>query len=244
MSERAPSDPASGLTGIKYFTTFSHSSSDRLSLRLYCFDARRNHKVVDVAARAPLADELLALVLGFMLIRVNPASSSMDCNSSNCAAPAMHPAYWAGSALTSSGNWAMATMSEMASLPPCFKARKASSNTLSFWDERLMTQLEMMTSTAPSSSGRFSIYSRRNSTLLSPAFAALARALCIISGVISTPITRPLSPTALAARKQSPPPLHRSRTFSPGYRAAMACGLPQPRPILALWGTADTSWLE
>ena len=57
--------------------------------------------------------------------------------------------------------------------------------------------------------------------------AASARAS--MAGVMSTPMTRPCGPTALAARKQSmPAPLPRSSTVSPGRKSALSSGLPQP----------------
>ena len=74
------------------------------------------------------------------------------------------------------------------------------------------------------------------------AFAAFFRDSATISCVMSTPITVPCCPTARAARKQSnPPPLPRSRTVSPGFRAAMACGFPHPRPRLAPSGAPASS---
>ena len=57
-----------------------------------------------------------------------------------------------------------------------------------------MTQLEMMASTVASATGRCSISPSRNSTLRQPPLTALARALEIISGVMSTPMTRPVGP--------------------------------------------------
>ena len=68
-----------------------------------------------------------------------------------------------------------------------------------------MTQLEMMTSTELSATGRCSISPSRNSTFSTAAFAAFSRAFSSISGVMSTPMTRPVGPTFLAARKQSMP---------------------------------------
>ena len=58
------------------------------------------------------------------------------------------------------------------------------------------------------------------------------RASSSISGVMSTPITRPLGPTCRAARKTSmPPPEPRSRTVSPGCGSSAAIGAPQPSPM-------------
>jgi hypothetical protein len=93
--------------------------------------------------------------------------------------------------------------------------------------------------------GKYSISPNRNSVLVKPPLAALLRALLIISGVISTPMTRPVSPTWRAAKKQSKPaPQPRSNTTSPGFNSAIASGLPQPSPRLAPAGTADNSSSE
>ena len=61
---------------------------------------------------------------------------------------------------------------------------------------------------------------------------------------MSTPITLPSGPTALAARKQSmPPPLPKSTTVSPAFSAPIAVGLPQPADaITASVGSPSTSW--
>src|ERR1700736_6203762 len=54
-----------------------------------------------------------------------------------------------------------------------------------------------------------------------------------------------VAPTWRAARKQSKPaPLPRSTTISPSFRAAIACGLPQPSPRLAPSGAAASSASE
>ena len=55
---------------------------------------------------------------------------------------------------------------------------------------------------------------------------------------MSTPMTRPVSPTALLAMNTSIPAPHpRSRTTSPSFRPARAVGFPQPRPRLEVAGT-------
>src|SRR4030042_372799 len=70
-----------------------------------------------------------------------------------------------------------------------------------------------------------------------------SRALSIISGVISAPITFPVSPTFLAARKQSnPAPEPRSITVSPWRNEESATGFPHPRPKFAPLGTARRSF--
>src|SRR4030042_1657114 len=62
---------------------------------------------------------------------------------------------------------------------------------------------------------------------------------------MSTPITLPLFPTLLAARKQSnPAPDPRSSTVSPSFKEASASGLPHPSPRLAPSGTLSISASE
>src|SRR5687768_6322032 len=71
------------------------------------------------------------------------------------------------------------------------------------------------------------------------------RALASISGVMSTPITRPAGPSTGEARKASKPaPQPRSNTVWPGLSEAIASGLPQPSPRLAPAGTAVVSAAE
>jgi hypothetical protein len=55
-------------------------------------------------------------------------------------------------------------MSETAKRPPGLSTRKASARTRGLSAERLITQLEMTTSTELPGSGMFSISPRRNST--------------------------------------------------------------------------------
>jgi hypothetical protein len=63
-----------------------------------------------------------------------------------------------------------------------------------------------------------------------------------MSGVMSTPITRPVGPTWRAAMKQSnPPPDPRSSTVSPSRSEAIAVGFPQPSPRSAPSGVALAS---
>ncbi len=71
--------------------------------------------------------------------------------------------------------------------PPGFKTRKASRNTLSLSAERLITQLEMITSTELSGSGMCSISPLRNSTLAMPDFFLFSLASASISSVMSRP---------------------------------------------------------
>ena len=125
-------------------------------------------------------------------------------------------------------------MSEMAKRPLGLSIRKASRYTFNLSGDKLITQFDMIISALLSATGRCSISPNRNSTLAAPIFSAFFLALEIISGVMSTPMTCPLSPTCLTARKQSkPPPLPRSTTVSPGLSEARATGLPQPSPIFA-----------
>ena len=95
--------------------------------------------------------------------------------------------------------------------------------------ERLMTQLEMMTSTELSGSGIASISPFRNSTFSTPAFRWFARASSSISSVMSRPYALPVGPTRLAESRTSiPPPEPRSSTVSPRRSSASAVGFPQP----------------
>ena len=126
---------------------------------------------------------------------------------------------------------------------PGRKTRKASRKTWGLSGDRLMTQLEMTTSTVSSATGRCSISPRRNSTLSALILRALARALLIMSLVMSTPMTRPPGPTCLAARKQSmPPPEPRSTTVWPGCNWASVTGSPHPNDMpVTSSGSSDTS---
>src|ERR1017187_10379983 len=71
--------------------------------------------------------------------------------------------------------------------PPGRSTRKASRSTRSLSLERLMTQLERMTSTELSGSGMFSISPLRNSTLVAPAWRWFSRARASMSSVMSSP---------------------------------------------------------
>jgi hypothetical protein len=78
-------------------------------------------------------------------------------------------------------------MSAMPIRPPGTSTRNISASTAGLSADRLITQLEITTSTEASGSGRSSIWPLRNSTLAAPALAALARASSSISPVMSTP---------------------------------------------------------
>ena len=113
---------------------------------------------------------------------------------------------------------------------PGRSTRKLSAKTAALFPDRLITQLEMITSTVWSGSGIDSMWPLRNSTLRAPALAALSRAMLSISSVMSRPYALPAGPTRRADSSTSmPPPEPRSSTVSPGWRSATAIGLPQPR---------------
>jgi len=71
--------------------------------------------------------------------------------------------------------------------PPGARTRNISARTAGLSVDRLMTQLEITTSTDLSGNGTSSIVPFRNSTLVASALAALSRARSSISSVISTP---------------------------------------------------------
>ena len=133
-------------------------------------------------------------------------------------------------------------MSLTATRPPGLSTRNISRKTAGLSGARLMTQLEMTQSTEASGSGIDSMRARWNSTLVTPALTALAFARSIISGVMSMPMALPVGPTFLAASSTSrPPPQPRSTTTSPGFRWAVAVGLPHDRPMFASAGSAASS---
>ena len=83
-----------------------------------------------------------------------------------CSRPGRRAAIrWAGVRSSS------ARMSQMPSRPPGRRTRKHSANTAGRSVDRLITQLEMITSTEPSGSGIASIWPRRNSAFCAPACA-------------------------------------------------------------------------
>jgi hypothetical protein len=71
--------------------------------------------------------------------------------------------------------------------PPGVSTRYISASTAGLSTDRLITQLEITTSTAASGSGTSSMVPVRNSTFVAPALAALPRASSSISSVMSTP---------------------------------------------------------
>ncbi len=179
------------------------------------------------------------------VISVKPASVSQPVTASMGAAPPMQAEMASRDSLSESGSGAVATMSEMLRRPPGASTRNASRNTRALSGDRFVTQFDRMASTEESAAGRASISPSRKSTFVYPPLAALRRASSTMSVVMSTPMTCPSGPTCRAARKQSkPPPAPRSRTRSPGFSAAMAVGLPHPRPRLAPSGMVARSPAE
>ena len=75
--------------------------------------------------------------------------------------------------------------------PPGRRTRKLSAKTAGRSVDRLITQLEMITSTELSGSGIASIWPSRNSTFSAPAARASARARSSISSVMSSPYAFP-----------------------------------------------------
>ena len=129
----------------------------------------------------------------------------------------------------SAGTSPRTTTSETAKRPPGLSTRNASASTRSLSPDRLMTQFEMITSTALSGSGMFSISPFRKCTLVRPLLRLFSSAKASIWSVMSRPKARPVGPTRLAESSTSmPPPEPRSSTVSPGCNCASAVGLPQP----------------
>src|ERR1019366_5814668 len=183
---------------------------------------------------------------GLMLMPVKPASVSPSWYSAKDRAPAMQPIGPPRSARSAGVRWSSARMPETPRRPPGRRTRKLSAKTAALSPDRLITQLEMITSTELSGSGIASMWPCRNSTLAAPARAALARARLSISSVMSRPYAFPAGPTRRAGSSTSiPPPEPRSRTVSPSRRSAITSGLPQPRlAVTASWGTSPCSLAE
>src|SRR5437016_4289770 len=158
-----------------------------------------------------------------------PADASLSRYSFSSSAPATHPTHSNTFCRICSSTSPRVTTSETASLPPGLSTRKASLNTWSLSAERLITQFEIITSTALSGSGICSISPRKNSTFSVPALRLFSLASASISSVMSSPYALPVGPTRLAeSRTSMPPPEPRSRTTSPGFNFASAVGFPQP----------------
>ena len=176
--------------------------------------------------------------VGSTLTCSKPAAASFARYSFSSRAPAMHPTQSRMLCRMAGAISPRVTTSEMAKRPPGLSTRKASRRTRSLSAERLMTQLEMMTSTELSGSGMFSISPLRNSTLVRPDARLFWLARASISSVISRPYALPVGPTRRAESSTSmPPPEPRSSTTSPAWSWASAVGLPQPSEARsASWG--------
>jgi len=142
----------------------------------------------------------------------------------------MHPTYDPAAARSAGRSPSSATTSEMPIRPPGVSTRNISASTAALSADKLITQLEITTSTEASGSGTASIWPLTNSTLAAPALAAFCRARASMSSVMSTPQANPDGPTRRADSSTSiPPPDPRSSTRSPSRRSATAGGFPQPR---------------
>src|SRR2546422_6062842 len=98
----------------------------------------------------------------------NPTAANLDRYSFSSSAPAMQPTHNRTRSRTSDGIAPRVTTSETAKRPPGFRTRNASWKTRSLSAERLITQLEMITSTELSGSGMCSISPFKNSTFSIP----------------------------------------------------------------------------
>src|SRR5690606_3979452 len=114
--------------------------------------------------------------VAWMVMSTNPASSSRWRYSEYVSAPAMHPTQEPLSARSSGVREASAATSEIPMRPPGLRTLAISEITAGLSADRLMTQLEMTTSMVASSRGMSSMYPSMNSTLVTPASAALRRA--------------------------------------------------------------------
>ena len=87
----------------------------------------------------------------------NPAPSIPERYSANESAPAMHPTRLPRSARSAGERSSDATTSLIPTRPPGRSTRRISSNTFVLSADRLITQLEMITSTLPLGSGTSSM---------------------------------------------------------------------------------------
>ena len=121
------------------------------------------------------------------------------------------------------------TMSEMASRPPGRRIRAASAKTRCLTGERLITPFDRTASKLAASKGRSSMCASTSSTWAKPCSSRSRAAFSSCLSVMSTPTTRPDSPTSTAAQKMSvPEPEPRSSTVSPGWSAARSRWCPTP----------------
>ena len=102
-------------------------------------------------------------------------------------APAMQPVNSSMSALVAASMSSSAITSETATRPPGRSTRAASAITFRLSPERLMTQLEITTSTLSAGSGIASISPRSHTTFSAPALRWFSRARASISSVMSRP---------------------------------------------------------
>ena len=96
--------------------------------------------------------------------------------------------------------------------------------------ERLITQLEMITSTELSGRGMCSISPFRNSTFVGARFTLvlIGQGQHLISHVETVSLACRATRRFAESRTSMPPPEPRSRTISPGFNCAKAVGLPHP----------------
>src|ERR1041385_586195 len=106
--------------------------------------------------------------VGSISTSVKPEARSSDSKVRSSSAPATQPIQSSTLRRISSGTAPRTTTSETANRPPGLSTRNASASTFRLSAERLMTQLEMITSIDASGSGIRSISPFRNSTLVTP----------------------------------------------------------------------------
>ena len=175
-------------------------------------------------------------------VSAKPIRSRASPYSSAGGVPPISPSRVASASRIDAGSGRRVARSVMASRPPGLRTRQASVSTRSLAGDRLMAQLEITTSALASSTGRASILPRRNSRLVRPASAACRVAKLIISGVRSTPMTRPDGPTRRAhARASTPPPEPRSTTVDPAGSSTSTARLAQPSDAASA-PTGRSSW--
>src|SRR5436309_13422777 len=130
--------------------------------------------------------------------RLNPPSSSSANTSPSGRAPPIQLAQSLGSLTMDCESCLALTMSVIENRPPGSRTRSSSRITVRLRKDRLMTALEITTSTLASDSGMSSIRPSWHA-IRTPEAAACASALRHIVGFRSTPTTRPVGPTCHAA---------------------------------------------
>ena len=149
-----------------------------------------------------------------------PAPASSCRYSASSSAPATQPIHSSMLLRTSAGTSPRTTTSDTAKRPPGLSTRNASRSTRGLSPDRLITQLEMMTSTELSGSGMCSISPLRNSTFVDAGLAPGSRAPAPASRR-SCRGRRPCRSARRACAESStsmPPPEPRSSTVSPGLQ--------------------------